>query len=157
MAINPSTVLASTALSNVANKGFEHSRDRMMDAVHGEQPDHGPVELELLVHLVANIEKAIHEARDETCPPVFRTKSVPADGQGTPYELKRGKYKHVSICVSANTQLFVQTDIGKLAFNVNKGFSPFDFPDGSRVTVNGANSATVIFYFGDETNTMAAV
>lgn len=157
MAVNPSTLLAATALSNVANKGSETARDKIVDVVHGSTPEHGPIEFEMLVSMLANIEKAILEAREEVLPTLFKTKSIPANGQGSPFELKRGKYKHVSIGVTTAVSLIVQTDIGPMTFNFNKGFSPMDVPSGSRINVNGNSPATVIFCFSDESVNMSAV
>lgn len=160
MAMDYGAIAAGAIAGGIATEAWEKVEQEAKARLQGQTPEHGPVEMQMLVEIAANIEKSIKEAKKELCPPAFRTVILGNAASGIQYTLKRGGYAHVSLLAAASVTLTIRTAIGTINFNMNAGWNAFDFPDGVDILISGTGAAqqqTVILYFGDQSLDIAGV
>lgn len=150
------SLAAGALIGGVADDVYDKVKDKAGEVTKGELPEHGPIELHMLVDLVAGIEKVIREARLENCAPKYRKVVL---SQSAPFELKRNGYRHVSLLTTTAFTANCMTEIGTVAFSMTAGWNAFDLPESTMVTINtgGPTIQSVILYHGDDSLDIAGV
>lgn len=138
----------------VAGDIYEHVKDSAGDIAGVNKPEHGPIELHMLVDLVAEIHKIIRDANQVYGPAVMRKAYLTT---GNPYTLYRNGYKHVSMLATSSMTINVQTEIGQIAFAINAGWNAFDLPDNVQLTLSSGGPNNVILRWGDDSLDIAGV
>lgn len=152
MGIDLAAVAGGAIIGGVASDLYDKTKDKAADLTGNNTPEHGPVEMQIIMHLVSEIHKAWFEDRNKFCPAKMMPIALATLGAGRDYEYKRRNYKHVSLLLGAATSLDVVTPIGTITFAMNKGWNPFDMPDDSIVRITGAGPTTMsaYLYYGDD-------
>lgn len=151
MGIDPVQLIAGGIAGAMVNDAYEKTKEKGKEVAQGgELPDHGPIEMQMIVDILSRLEMDWREAKNNNCPPLFRV--VRINGTGfTPYEIKRGGYKHMSILSSAAFTLSVQTEIGEIDFAINNGWNAFDMPNNALVNIKtGTAPSSFIIFYGDD-------
>lgn len=152
MAINPMQIAAGAVVGGMAGEAYQHAKDKAAEVAGQPQIEHGPVELGLMLEVMSNIEKLLHEAKAQACPPLMVPFLFPNANTyiGNGRRLDRRGYKHVSLLTSAAFTAIVRTPVGNISFNLSTGWNAFDMPDGVEVWAQGANDVKVELYYGDD-------
>lgn len=152
-------VAAGAIVGAIAGDAYDKTKDKLDNITGNDLPEHGPVELQIIMHLVSEVHKAWMEDRNKFCPPKMTPIALSQVGYGRGYEYKRRNYKHVSMLCASAMNLDVSTPIGTITFAMNKGWNAFDMPDDSVVYISsgGPNAASAVLYYGDDSLDIAGV
>lgn len=147
-------IIAGGVIGAAAAEAYHEGKERATNAIRGGGvPEHGPIEMHMMVDILSKIEKYILEAKDKVAEPVFAPKQLVANTfpESNWYQIKKGLWKHISILVAAAITVAVITDIGEIDFSLTVGWNAFDMPPGSLVAIKtGTAPAMVIFYYGED-------
>lgn len=152
--MDPTSIAVGAAAGAAIGDVYEKVKDTAKGATGNDIPEHGPIELHMLVDLVADIHKAIKEVRDSKSPPTMKTVILSV---ANPYELKRNGYNHVSILCSSAFTVNVETVIGNISFALNTGWNAFDLPDNTMVSLPTGNALQVVIRWGEDSLDIAGV
>lgn len=152
--MDPTSLAAGAAAGAIVGDLYENVKEAAGNHTGMATPDHGPIELHMLVDIVARIEKAILEAKEQVAPPVM---SVAHLTTGNPYILKRRGYKHVSVLCTASVTVNVQTQIGMVAFALAAGWNALDLPDNVELLLPTGGPTNVIIRWGEDSLDIAGV
>lgn len=139
-------VALGAAAGAVVEDIYEKSKEVAQGISGSPSVEHGPIELRLLVELLAEIHKAVIEVRNQSRPD-YRSIQL---STGQPYELKRRNFNHVSILLAAATTVVVNTALGDISFNLNVGWNAFDMPDNVSVRLSAGGPTNVIIRWGED-------
>lgn len=156
MAINPAQVAAGAVIGGVASDLYDKSKDKAAEVAGTDHPEHGPIELEMLVTMVADIRRDVQESLARQCKPKFETVWLTYSTTGlTPLRLHREDYDHVSLFTVQAFTVDCVTNVGVGKFAMSVGWNPLDMPDDTDIMVDGAppgseNGLRVILYKGNK-------
>lgn len=152
--MNPGQIIAGGVIGAAAAEAYHEGKEKATSALRGGGlPEHGPIEMHMMVDILSKIEKWILEAKNNIAEPVFVVKQLTANTvpENNWYQIKKGLWKHISILVGAAITVAVITDIGEIDFSLTVGWNAFDMPPGSIVAIKtGTAPANVIFYYGED-------
>lgn len=153
--MQPGQIIAGGVIGAAAAEAYHEGKEKAAEFVRGGGlPEHGPIEMHMMVDLLSRIEKMILEAKNNIAEPVFVVKQLTLNSapESTWYQIKRGLWKHVSVMVNAAITVAVITDIGEVDFSLSVGWNAFDMPPGSLVAIKtgSSNPLNVIFYYGED-------
>lgn len=144
--MDPTSLAVGAAAGAVIGDVYETTKDAAQGIAGMPNVEHGPIELQLLVELVAEIHKAVLDVQRASRP----DEKIVQLSTGQPYELKRHNYKHVSMLCQAATSISLMTKIGSITYALNAGWNAFDHPDNSMVTLTSGGPTNVIIHWGED-------
>lgn len=135
----------------VAGDVYQKAKDTAANAAGQSTINHGTIEDTMLVHMVSEILKIIHEARETACPPKFEPIIIHGN-ETQPITLDREGYKHVSLLTAA--AFTVDCRISGVDFMVkfamNVGWNALDLPSRTVLWNDAGTDITVMLYKGDD-------
>lgn len=145
--MDPTSLAAGAAAGAVIGDIYEKAKDQAKGIAGVDMPDHGPIELHMLVDLLADIHKIIKEAAATTTPSMYKTVQI---SNTVAYEFNRNGYKHVSILASAAFTVTAYTVIGPVNFALGIGWNAFDIPDKTVLYLQSVGTVNVVFRWGED-------
>lgn len=128
--MNPLPIAAGAAIGTAAADAYQQVKQQAQDMAGQPTVEHGPIEMHMMVDLLAEIHKTLKDIKGQTCPDVDE---VVQFSQTVEFVVNRRGYAHLSLLATTTFTLVCQTKIGIVSFNFSEGWNAFDLPDNTRV------------------------
>ena len=146
--MEPVSTIVGAALGGAGADVYQAAKQKAQEQTGTNLPEHGPIEMHLMVELLSEALIVLKDIRGATCPDRGKVVAFCQPAYGNEYILTRNGYSHVSVLCAQALQISVATAVGTVTFNLNAGWNPLELPDSSRVTLaaNGTNPQTASVY-----------